>query len=428
MNRNEKMKALEEIRNAINNLESQKSLTTEELLKYYVEREAKFINMLKNLLRYTPSQPIKILFSGHIGSGKSSELFKLKKDLDDDFLMIYYSIKEYMSLGGLNTSALLETIREQLKKISETNKIKIDKKILEDLEKWNRKKRQIGYRDKKHTSVAGLGGDFKIAKAKGELYTEKGTKIEEIREEESNINELLSPLNQLIAAIQEDQKKDIIIIIDDIDKLDLADAEELFLRHSRSLTIPNCKIIYTIPISLLYSVHYHQFESFYHSTHLLPISKVRKKNGSPNDDGIKKIKDILALRLSPHLFESDILEKIIMASGGVIRDAIKILQRCCLICVTEGKATIDEDVARESITAVKNEFLRQIPKELYRKLIEVKNCPTKIPDIDQELQKLLYCLGTLEYNNDDTWYDVHPLAIELAEVKEEEYKMELNEK
>ena len=55
-------------------------------------------------------------------------------------------------------------------------------------------------------------------------------------------------------------------------------------------------------------------------------------------------------------------------------------------------------------------------------MIEVKRSKTKRPDVDQELQRLLYCQGVLEYTNEDTWYDVHPLAYDLADEKEKEYE------
>ncbi|MCP4158309.1 MAG: AAA family ATPase [bacterium] len=421
MNSGKIIDPLEELGNAISDLEAQSSLTTKDLVaRFYVERESKFIKMLKTKILFSAKQPIKILFSGHIGSGKSSELFKLKKDLDEDFLVIYYSIKDYMNFSGINISALMETIATQLIDFAGKDKIIIEKGILDVLENWKNNVRLIKYRDEKRTGRAGVGGSVLVADAKGEILSEKGAKTEMIREQEPDINDLIKALNSLIKRIQEVRDKELIIIIDDIDKVDLADAEELFLRYSRSMTAPACKIIYTVPISLLYSLHYHQFESFYNSSHLLPISKVRKKDGSADEEGINDIRRIVAKRISTELFAGDVLKKIIMASGGIIRDVIRIIQGCCLICVSEKKNVIDETVAKEAIDSVKNEFLRQIPKDLYDKLIAVKNSKSKRPDVDQELQRLLYCLGVLEYINSDTWYEIHPLTLELVEEKERE--------
>ncbi|MCK4763413.1 MAG: AAA family ATPase [Candidatus Aminicenantes bacterium] len=426
MNPQKEAAALKKIENAISILEAQKSLDTEELVaKYYVERESKFINKLKKEIRLSKGRTIKILFSGHMGSGKSSELFKLKEDLQDEFLSIYYSIKEYMNLFGIDVSALIETIAVQLRKIFEEKKIKLkedSKDIIDKLDNWKSRERQTQYREEKRAGKAGIGGSLVVAEARGELHSEKGTKTEKVWEQEPDINNLIMSLNRLIKNIQEETKKELIIIIDDIDKLDLADAENLFLRYSRTMTALNCKIIYTVPISLLYSHHYRQFESFYHRSYLLPISRVKNKDGSDNEAGIREMQKIIAKRISPKLFAEGALKKAILASGGIIRDAIRIIQECCLICVTENKPMIHEAAVNEAISSIKNEFLRQIPKDLYPKLIEVKNSPSKKPDNDQELQKLLYCLGVLEYINDDTWYDVHPLALELAEQKEKELR------
>jgi hypothetical protein len=423
MSPEEKANALDELKAAISIMESQKSLTTEELVsKYYVERESKFINKLKNMFLYSTGKPLKVLFCGHIGSGKSSELFKLKQDLDNEFLMIYYSIKEYMNLSGTNTSTLMETMAEKLKETAVKTKVKLEKDILESLKKWKNSERRVRYQDEKRTGAAGIGGNLGVINARGELHTEKGTKTEELWEQGPNINELILSINRLLDALWKSQKKEPVIIIDDIDKLDLADAEELFFKSSQTLTLPNCKIVYTVPIALLYSDHFRQIENFYHKVCLLPISKVRKKDGSPNEEGIDKIRKIIERRIPINLFGKGILEKIIMEGGGVVRDTIRIVYECCLTCITDKKPVIDESAANEAVSILKNEFRRQIPKDLYRKLIEVKNFKTKTPDVDRELQRLLYCQGVLEYSNDDTWYDVHPLAYNLAEEKEKEYK------
>ncbi len=423
MSPEEKANALDQLKAAISIMESKKSLTTKELVsKYYVERESKFINRLKNTFLSSTDQPIKVLFSGHIGSGKSSELFKLKQDLDNDFFMIYYSIKEYMNLSGTDTSALMETIAKKLKKTADEKNVKLEQNLIESLEKWKSSERQVSYRDEKRTGAAGFGGNLGVVKAGGEIQTEKGTKTEEVWEQGPNFNELILSINELIDALRKSQKKEPVIIIDDIDKLDLADAEELFLKYSRTLTLPNCKIVYTIPIALLYSDHYRQIENFYHKVCLLPISKVKKKDGTSNEEGMDKIRKIVERRIPIDLFGKGILDKIIMDGGGVVRDTIRILYECCLICVSEEKPVIDKRAANEAASILKNEFLRQIPEDLYRKLIEVKNSKTKRPNVNRELQRLLYCQGVLEYSNDDTWYDVHPLALELAEEKEEEYK------
>ena len=166
-----------------------------------------------------------------------------------------------MNLSGIKVSALIETIVAQLKKIIEEKKIKLEKDskdIIDKLDNWKRRDRHTIYREEKRAGKAGIGGSLVVVEAKGELLSEKGTKTEKIWEQEPDINDLIFSLNRLIKNIQEETKKELIIIIDDIDKLDLADAEGLFLKYSRSMTTPDCKIIYTVPISLIYSHHYHQ--------------------------------------------------------------------------------------------------------------------------------------------------------------------------
>ncbi len=423
MTAEKKRNPLEEIRKAISLLESKKSLTSEKLLAdYYVERTPQYTATIKNLLQYTPGQPIKLLFSGHTGCGKSSELFKLKTDLKNEFIAIYYSIMDHMNLSGIKAAHLLESMGRQLVDAAGQHNVNIDKKILEALERWPFTQRETRYSDEKRSGMAGLGGELPLVKAGGAISKEKGKKTEETWEREPDINELVALLNQIVETTMNETEKEIIIFIDDIDKIDLADSEALFLRYSRTLTSLKCKIIYTVPISLYYSHHIQQFKSFYYDSYLLPIPKVRNKDGSPNSGGIDSIKEIISRRIPVALFAGGVLDDIITASGGIIRDAIRIVQKCCLRCSTEEKSEIDKEIAEVATADLKNDFRRQLTSDLYPKLIEVKNSPEKDPDVDTELQRLLYALGVLEYTNKDTWYDIHPLVLELVEAKEKELK------
>ena len=75
---------------------------------------------------------------------------------------------------------------------------------------------------------------------------------DEIKQEfEPKISELVNRLNILVAQIEATTKKKVLVIIDDLDKLDLGDVDKIFKNHIKALFQPAFRIIYTIPIASL---------------------------------------------------------------------------------------------------------------------------------------------------------------------------------
>ena len=92
----------EDLRAALNILDPEHPLSTpEELEEFFVPRPDSPLEDLKILLEDTV-KPQKFLFTGHRGSGKSTELAKLTHDLGDDFFIIRYSIKSILNLFDLS--------------------------------------------------------------------------------------------------------------------------------------------------------------------------------------------------------------------------------------------------------------------------------------------------------------------------------------
>lgn len=62
---------------------------------------------------------------------------------------------------------------------------------------------------------------------------------------------MVNRLNLLVAEIGASTNKQVLVIIDDLDKLDLGDVEKIFKSHIKALFQPAFQIIYTIPIASL---------------------------------------------------------------------------------------------------------------------------------------------------------------------------------
>ena len=87
-----------------------------------------------------------------------------------------------------------------------------------------------------------------------------------------NITELIELINILILNIRNNlpKGKELLIIIDDLEKIpDVNKANELFNEAGYYMTTPKCKIIYTIPIALYYSIQFKQVMNIFNSSFLL---------------------------------------------------------------------------------------------------------------------------------------------------------------
>lgn len=77
---------------ALNVFDPKLSLQGEDLERYYVARPHAPLGEMKTYLT-TNRQHVKILFSGHRGSGKSTELARLAEDLRDRFFLVTVSAR-----------------------------------------------------------------------------------------------------------------------------------------------------------------------------------------------------------------------------------------------------------------------------------------------------------------------------------------------
>ena len=74
-----------------------------------------------SILLQDTTDPQKILFSGHRGSGKSTELAKLTMELQDQFFIIHYSVKNILNLLDLTYEDVVLSIGLELFREARSN-------------------------------------------------------------------------------------------------------------------------------------------------------------------------------------------------------------------------------------------------------------------------------------------------------------------
>jgi hypothetical protein len=141
-----------------------------------------------------------------------------------------------------------------------------------------------------------------------------------------------------------------------------------------------------------------------------------------------KNKDFLK-RIDETLLEDDILLEIALSSGGVIRELVRIAQKCCSLVLVElrqkarKKEPIDDvrinrnilqqalDILRNDMTITLSKTDREILQQTY---INYRPDDPK----QQEFLDLLHNVYVIEYKNTESWYDLHPLVIKQLKLEE----------
>lgn len=215
----------------------------------------------------------------------------------------------------------------------------------------------------------------------------------------------------------------VVVIVDGLEKLTPlresdrdsmeTSVETLFLTHRAELHLPACHAIYTFPLWLRYRSA--QLGASYEREPLvLPMIKVRTREGSAYEPGVKKMLELVQKRIDVQaIFGADpeaALRPLVEASGGYPRDLLRMV-RTLLTDVASFPATTKQidrvirDLERSYVDTVLGSH-----KQTLRRVAETHQLPND--DVNQLAQfgYLLERWLILAYRNGEEWYDVHPLV------------------
>ena len=381
---------------------------------FHVERKGKPLNRLKRALLRQHRQSPKYFFSGHRGCGKSTELNRLAADVDinDKFFIVKYSVKEVCDVNNLNYVDVLFSIGAQLylQYIDSGNELKPE--LIEQLEGW---KHSIEKISEEETSIAatvegGLRTFFLsvLARIRAEDTTRKT--IREIIE--PRLSDLIDKINLIIANIESNEKKKVLVLIDDLDKPRLEQAKEIFYNSQTAITQPICHIVYTVPISIYFTK---EFTAIRESRFFLPNVKLHSKNdrNSKDEEGYGLMGQFIFHRMKAELIQPDALDLAITMGAGVFRETARIIQISADSAIENDRDQIIEDDVKRAEREIRSDFRRILKTEDYTTLKEI--CMDNEIKGIEKIGRLLHNLSVLEYMNDETWCDIHPTLVELVE-------------
>ncbi len=386
---------------------------------YYVNRPDSPIQEIKTRLTLSLT-PVKILFAGQSKSGKTTELFRLIRELKDRYFTVYYSIFRDMEPADIKYQDLLVFTAIKLSEEAIRKKVKIDEHLAKILSDWliqisgevfkteiKEKTKRLKLGAKLRWLVGEIGGGFKT---NATLRTEIRRKVE------PRIGEIVEKIDTLTGTIKSNTGKDPLLIIDDLEKIDMKVAEEIFYGHSQTLGRPNLKIIYTFPKAMTYTDKGRIIATQLSNPIHLPNIMTSNRKGQLEKAGLELLRKIILRRVDESLFEPDALNHLLKTSNGVLADLFSILAGACITSLSKGNSRITwEDVDTHS-QYLTDEFRRAIRERYYPILAQVYK--EKRAENDQNLWDMLHILAVLEYRDKEgIFYDVHPAVVPLLEEK-----------
>ena len=371
----------------------------------------------------------RMLVYGHGGCGKSTELNKLVQELGDDYFPVSFSIHDEMSLPAVMAEDIVLIVTERLLHIAKDKGLKVSDEILKPVHDYFAEISQQCSKSHEESFAATARATVAtpsllplltlFARFKGEIKFDTHSTETVVSRLRKRPADLLAQANAVIDAVRkalpEGQK--LLLIVEDLDKLDLATAEDIFIRHTNLLTGMRVNIIYTIPIFTFYSPDAGRLRANFDATISLPMIKPNERSGD-RTAGFETIRTIITSRIAPSAIEQPALELLIEKTGGVLQHAFEVLQTAA--SMTTAAIPLREEHIDYGLGRKRSEFWSEItlpsakveglndPAQLYDRLTEYAKGRTD-PAGDGINQVLLKSAALVEYNG-QRWFGVHPLV------------------
>ncbi len=421
---------LEEFQRAYVNLDLLPLQGQKELEKFRVTYGEDVLAELEQLIEDDDSRDRKTIFAGHRGCGKSTLLSEFGRRCEKgNYFVVLFSIANTIEMSDVNHINILFAIAVSLMAKAEVESVKISPSLRQSLLDWFAAKTQTV------TTGAKVEGEtkFSFPLIQNKLKAEASVRNELKREFERNVSDLVAKINIIAAAIENATGKQVLVIIDDLDKLDLATVREVYREHIKALFLPGFRIIYTTPIASLRDgpLRATMISETDDQIVEMKVAKLFKKVESRADtpepiaENRQKLCDVLDKRIGPQLMEPEIAEAIVLKSGGVLRELIRLANKCCRICLRQVRraedpaaVVINQAVFDQAVQDMRLDFEAPLGKADYEILqATYKSFEPEDPKV-QAFLDLLHGLHILEYRNGQIWYDLHPVVTDLLVLKE----------
>ena len=345
---------------------------------------------------------VKLIFSGHIGSGKTVELTRLHKELNrpENYFSIFISIEEELEISRFEPEDFYVLLITKLVERLSENSISRTTKSLEELsalffsDKEVKKEISETYKDELEGKVGGEINFLNIFKVGGLLKNILGSETKTattIRQTtRKNLTRLIQLFNDYLSDIRVDVigkelGKDILFVVDGSEKIPFDKYDTLFVKDASVLISQNVNMIMSVRIDAFYQIEKSPVK--FTSQYIVPM--IRTEEATAQDALCK----IITKRIDFDAFFADraALDACIHYSGGCIRQLFRVVNAC--IRKTRGESKITIGVVESVVKEIGNTMRESIDRTYIEVLKKGEYEPA-----DAKVKEMLYGLLLLKYN------------------------------
>ena len=397
---------------------------------------------LRTHIEWTTVQSIQ-LFSGFRGTGKTTELFRLRRDLKKKgYVVLYANALDYLSPSEeINIATMLMSVAgafgEQLNEVSGVKVIgeSFWQRFANYLTKTSIEVSEVSASVEGGTPAKELLGEIKAgvdikmavktaASFRQKLQTFLANRLYELK---NQVNAYVEEGVKRLRESKGDSDLPIVLLFDQFEQLRgsrsneqdvIQSVERLFRNHLELLKLPYVHVIYTVPPWLQFVLP----GAF--SIETLPCVRLWNNDSkrSPYGSGRSLFREAITKRFGPGEFrrvfgtgpQEALSDQLISMSGGHFRDLLRLFRETVILVSTWRQTLpVTPEVVDRAIVNIRNEYL-PIAVEDARWLDKISALrDTCLPDSKPEsigrMSRFLDTHLVLYLTNGEDWYDVHPL-------------------
>jgi hypothetical protein len=359
------------------------------------------------------------LFTGQIGSGKSTELLRLKSELQSPTCKVYYcDLEDWLNLNAPIdlASMLLALVASWVEAVGAISGKRSPVERLTD------------FLTRTNISITGINLSAGMGEAKAQLQlalkTDEAFRARLEGAIKDNVGSFVRQahafISQLVADICHQHEK-CVLIADSLEKIrgygDEANkvyetVQRLFLSEGTALRLPGVHVVYSVSPFLL--AQNPQLPSILGQGVVVNMPSVhvfKKRSDELDPSGVKQMTALVALRYPQwqDFIQPDLLADLIRDCGGDLRDYLRAIKVVLLEKEADPATSRDAliDVVRSQISPP-----RLVPSAHIAWMARLQR--SHDPELDDKVdnavfQRYLATKHVLAYLNGDAWYAIHPL-------------------
>ncbi len=390
------------------------------------------VKLLARPIEFALGQSVQ-LFSGFRGSGKSTELRRLRRYLtkhsDGDYKVVLCDIEDY-----LNPSQPVDISEFLMAVAGSFGDALVEEGILKgDPAQEGYWTRLFNFLNRTRIDITDVSGGIRASLKNDPSFRESlrqrmaghlGALVEDVRHY----------ITQCIQRIKERHGPDteVVLLLDSMEHFRGTSSNasvvqdsvlNLFTSHSDKLHFDHLHVVYTIPPYL--KVLYQNLGTLYSpgGVHVIPSLKVwDKAQGAIFQPSLDLLEKVISHRgrwdllLGP---DRAVLDQLSLLSGGHIRDFLRLFSE---IIRRADRLPVPRETVEAAISQVRSEYLPIADADAKWLSVIAETHSVALPKISDvhDLARYLDTHLALCYRNGEEWYDIHPLIRDVVKTQTEE--------